>query len=126
VGSNPARSTTFGTTIQFITMTFNEAYDAVMEELRKLLVNDGITSKLKPTGHIKASDKGTLDRDKWVNVHIPSVTGSQLNKVFDAEMRLDDKGITFDTGFFGLGGRDWEIDFSLTVKQPEQTPSGGN
>ena len=59
--------------------------------------------------------QGSRMSNGWARLTIDMtlLTEAQRNKVYQAEQLLHEVGINFDTGSGG-GGRDWELDWSLT------------
>lgn len=86
-------------------MTRQEAFDMVLEQAKEL----GVPYVF----HEKDSED---DLKQWGTLTFDvSHSDTDLDRVFEFEMDLLADGISFDTGY-GFSGRDWEMDWSFTVK----------
>ena len=96
-------------------MTIREAYDEVVKEIANL-EKDGLTVHKcsRADSEIESGKEDCLARSLWMNVGI-EIPDDGFDRIFAAEERLYQKGISFDTGA-GFGVRDWEIDWSLSCK----------
>lgn len=103
-------------------MSADEAYDytlSLVEELKKEGLEVSITpSSSALSGKLREKYRGPtrIDSSKWVHVTFYTEDAAIFNRVYSKLNLLRDKGIMFDTGF-GLGGIDWELDWSFKYNE---------
>ncbi len=99
-------------------MTISQAYQKAIDAtggLQKAGVKVYITKVVSD----EEEEVGRLPKDKWVSVRLAGKTDEQVDMMWEEESKLWNLGINFDTGT-GFGGRDWELDWSFSVKNPKK------
>ena len=91
-------------------MTLLEAYDLVLTEAKKF---KGVVITPIEKSDDEDLNKSDLPVELWGHISIPDPGDDTL---WELESKLlQEHGISFDTGWGG-GFRDWEIDWSFSVK----------